>query len=41
MLQVIGKLLLRAAIWCMHNPAKVEESFEAIHGLVEELKPKA
>lgn len=38
MLQFIGSLLLRAALWCMKNPTKVEQAYADAHKLIDEIK---
>ena len=34
---VIAKLLIQAAMWCLHNPAKVEFAIEEIHTIAEDI----
>lgn len=38
MYQYIGALLLRAAVWCLHNPKQVEAGYADIHALVDSIK---
>jgi hypothetical protein len=35
----LGRIFLKVALWCLHNPAKVDAGLADIHSLVNELHP--